>query len=427
MKRYVTFFLALFAVILLIFFAFFKMPNNSNKTENNSSNENQPTQQEISIDEQRSKLMSDAKQLAKGYFYDEAIELLSSDENLVNEETTALAEKYEAKKDALVEYTGDVYHVFFHSLIIYPELAFDGEYTEEGYNMWMTTVDEFKAMLPLLQKKGFVLYDFKEFYETKKDGTVVEKPIYLPKGKKPLILSVDDVAYYEYMKTDGFAQKLVINKKGDVVTKVITPEGKSVLTYDGDVFPIVDQYVKKHPEFSYRGAKGIIACTGYQGALGYRISDLKGNALKKALKEVNAISDRLKETGWHFASHSYTHNNWFQDLTITMDDLKYDTERWKKYIAAGVGDTDIFISPFGMVFTDERYDYLVDQGFKAYCPVSKDQQLYFKGTSVMQGRYNLDGYHMYSDAEYINKTFFDVSKVIDKRRPAPSPIPNPQY
>ena len=52
-------------------------------------------------------------------------------------------------------------------------------------------------MLPLLLEKGFVLYDITELVETAEDGTVTPKPIYLPPGKKPLVLSVDDVSYYD--------------------------------------------------------------------------------------------------------------------------------------------------------------------------------------------------------------------------------------
>ena len=34
--------------------------------------------------------------------------------------------------------------------------------------------------------------------------------------------------------------------------------------------PLIDSFVKEHPDFSYKGAKGIIALTGYNGILGYR-------------------------------------------------------------------------------------------------------------------------------------------------------------
>lgn len=34
--------------------------------------------------------------------------------------------------------------------------------------------------------------------------------------------------------------------------------------------PLLDSFVKKHPDFSYRGRKGILAMTYYNGVFGYR-------------------------------------------------------------------------------------------------------------------------------------------------------------
>ncbi|MFQ9739281.1 MAG: hypothetical protein ACLR06_17395 [Christensenellaceae bacterium] len=34
--------------------------------------------------------------------------------------------------------------------------------------------------------------------------------------------------------------------------------------------PIVEEFVAKHPDFSYRGARGTIFLTGFDGILGYR-------------------------------------------------------------------------------------------------------------------------------------------------------------
>ena len=44
----------------------------------------------------------------------------------------------------------------------------------------------------------------------------------------------------------------------------------TVVTGDYDVVPILDSFIKEHPDFSYHGRKGILAMTGYDGVLGYR-------------------------------------------------------------------------------------------------------------------------------------------------------------
>ena len=178
------------------------------------------------INIKRQALLEKAAKLADGYYYDEAVTLLSSDQTLVNDETKAKADEYQKLKDSLVKYDGQVYHVFFHSLIVYPQLAFDNKgHPADGYNMWMTTVTEFKKMLPLLMKNNFVLYDITQLIQKDTTGKITKKDIYLPKGKKPLVISQDDLSYYDYMAPDGFADKLLINDKGDIVTEVKAPDG----------------------------------------------------------------------------------------------------------------------------------------------------------------------------------------------------------
>lgn len=328
----------------------------------------------------------------------------------------------EEKTIPLVKYDGPVHHVFFHSLIAYTDLAFDNDGQSNGYNYWMTTASEFEKMLPELLSRNYILYDITELIEDDQEnpGKIKKKDIYLPEGKIPLVISIDDVNYYEYMKNDGFATKLVLDEKGDVANEIVTPEGKTIISRKADVMPILDDFVKEHPEFSYNGAKGVIALTGYQGALGYRITDLVGEELEKATEEATKVANRLKETGWKFACHSYTHNQYFKNYTVTMAQLKHDTERWKKYIEPVTGKTNIYISPFGVRFksTDERYRYIVEEGFNIFCPVQKTPELSFYGDNVIMTRFNLDGYSMVNRKDYINETYFNVENVIDDARPA---------
>lgn len=343
-----------------------------------------------------------------------------NDEVLIPEEDNKIEEI--VYKEPLVKYEGPVHHVFFHSLIAYTDLAFDGDSRANGYNYWMTTASEFEKMLPELLDRGYMLYDIEELIEQDpEDSTKIKKKdIYLPEGRKPLVISIDDVNYYDYMKPDGFAERLVLDVDGRVANEIKNENGECIMSRKADVMPILDDFVKEHPEFSFNGAKGVIALTGYQGALGYRITDLEGEELEKAIEEATKVANKLKENGWRFACHSYTHNQYFKNYTVTMAQLKYDTERWKKYIAPVVGDTNIYISPFGVRFktNDERYRYLVDEGFNIFCPVQKQPELSLHdGDNVIMTRFNLDGYSMFKRSEYINETYFNVENVIDKSRP----------
>ena len=308
-----------------------------------------PAQQELL--QARQALLERAYSLAQGYYYTEALALLDQADSLRNPQTEALRQEIAQKQAELVPYEGDqFYHIFFHSLIVDTDRAFDGDYDSAGYDLYMTTVSEFKAMLPKLQAAGFILYDITDLVEFR-DGKAVRREILLPPGKKPLVISVDDVNYYKYMEGDGFAERLDVDETGRVVTVV---DGQP--TYDGDVMPILDQYVAEHPEFSWQGAKGVVAITGYEGAFGYRITDLEDyDAETQAwmLQKTQDVAEALRGSGWQIACHSYTHNQYWSDRTITDQQEQYDIGRWKRDIAPYVGETNIFISPFGVSFADD--------------------------------------------------------------------------
>ena len=366
----------------------------------------------------------ESRKLVLGYFYDEALNVLRSDPELIDETVTDDAisleiAKVELAKNSLVKYEGPFDHVFFHSLIIYPKLAFDKKgHPAQGYNMWMTTVKEFKSMLPQLYKRGYVLYPLNEYISVTSEGKIILKDIYLPPGKKPLVISIDDVNYYDYMKSDGFANRLVVGNDGRVCTEVITPEGKIINTRDGDVMPILDDFVLQHPDFSWRGAKGVIAVTGYEGVLGYRITD---NLPEEAVwqQEVKKIADMLKADGWLFACHSYTHNGYFRDGRLTMAKMKYDTDRWKQKIAPWVGETNIYISPFGWHYSNKNsiHRYLVESGYQIFCPVDISRKITMFDGIMNMPRVNLDGYTMVKRPNFVNEHYYNVSEVLDAERP----------
>lgn len=319
---------------------------------------------------------------------------------------------YVAADQTLVPYTGHVPHIFFHSLIVYPDRAFRSDSLSKGYHDYMITRDQFVRILDGLYERHYVLVDIHSLYSVDTAGHVTKKTLLVPEGKKPLVISLDDVSYYSYMRGRGFAQKLVLDAHKEVATAVVNQKGEVEVTRDGDVVPILDDFVKKHPDFSLGGAKGLIALTGFEGVLGYRTQAGSKNR-DTEIAQATPVIEQLRATGWTFASHSYSHTHAYTLGTIALADVIRDAGRWQREVEPLVGKTDIFVGPFGQIFGehDPRRAYLRSAGFVFFCGVGLDQYFKYFPDHVVMDRVDIDGYRIAHNPKALG-AFFDVGAVM---------------
>ena len=316
------------------------------------------------------------------------------------------------KKDWQV-YRGDIAHVFYHPVITEPKVAFTQEKNQAKGNFdWMITADEFKRSLNELYKHHYILIDPHEAYDLK-GKTVTRKELKLPKGKKPLILSIDDMNYYEYMRGHGYADRLVLDQKQHVVSETKDKNGKVTTSETNDIVPILNQFVKDHPDFSLNGQKGVVALTGYNGVLGYRTNELNNKDYLKRKRDAKKVVKAMKRDGWTFASHSWGHIDF---ANSSYDQIIRDTKRWKNEVEPIIGKTDVFIYPHGAQDRGSKaYQYLVrDEGFKFLAGVGPNNFTDIGNDSVYQDRVAIDGLNLY-DFKYKLKPFLDPSKVYSEK------------
>ena len=357
------------------------------------------------LNARRAEAIARAEELRQQYFYDEAIAALS-DEEIVNEQVEAALAAIRAEKDSLVDYTGDVPHIFFHSLIVYPELVFTDRVTPMGgYNSGFSEKAELEKILPQLYERGYVLYDLDALWEMTDSG-MQRNPILLPPGKTPLILSVDDVAY---AYGDGFAQQLFVDENGELMYRVNNPQGGVDIVPDGDVMGVVDAFVEQHPDFSYRGHKGTIALTGFQGAFGYDYD------IPEQAEQIRTVSAALKADGWNFASHSYTHNrvNNYYGPGCSVEKISYDINKWVDHVVPCIGETRLFIAPFGYRVQQPALQCILDAGFQIYCTVDSKVYNELNPDYALMSRIEIGGYSMTYYRDTLNELFFDVDSVFD--------------
>ena len=370
---------------------------------------------------------AEADRLAASYDYGKAVRLLKGVAGSESQISTIEAAKAAAKR---FPDNTTISHLFYHSLIVDTKRAFASP-TAKGYDDYMATVGEFRAHLEDLYDRGYVLVSPERIGQLDETGTMVPSPIYLPPGKTPLVLSIDDVSYYEYMQSDGFAQRLVVNPRGEVVNDYVDATGQK---HQGryDVVPIVDDFVKRHPDFSYRGDKGTIGLTGYNGVLGYRTSVREYGdtpTTRSEIAKATKVATAMRADGWRFASHSWGHINFTTDSVAS---LRADAQRWRTEVEPIVGETKELIFPFGADISgmtpygeaNPKYALLHNEfGFDYFFPIdtSVPAWMQFSGASLRQARINVDGLSMGRALKNKNSVlwkFIDVKRSIDHSRPS---------
>lgn len=312
----------------------------------------------------------------------------------------------------LVEYDGKVSHVFFHPIISDPQKAYtDNQQQAKGNYDWMVTVNEFNKAIEKLHENNYILIDPHDAYDLE-STPVKRKKLKLPKGKKPLIMSMDDMNYYEYMQGNGYTERLTLNKDNETVAEKKNDQGKMEQSKTNDAVPLLNDYVKKHPDFSYKGQKAVVGLTGYEGVLGYRTNDLEHPNYEKRKKQAKKVADSMKRDGWTFASHSYGHIN-FEDSSD--EQIIEDTKRWKKEVEPIVGETDLFIFPHGAQDRNSTsYNYMIDEaGFKYMAGVGPDNFTSLSNKDIYQDRVAIDGLNLHQ-FKYKLKPFFKPEEVYNK-------------
>ena len=331
-----------------------------------------------------------------------------------------------------VEYNGVVEHLFFHPVIAYPEQAFDGDHMSNGYDDWMVTVGEYTKILQSVYDKGFILVDISDCWSETVDENgqpqMMKNTLYLPEGKKPLIISYDDVNYNLYTLGDGFTYKLIFGEDGKLWSWGLDPQGNEVVSRDLDAITILDKFVEEHPDFSPFGAKGCLSITGYEGILGYRTQTDSENwtpereaERQKEIEAVKPIVAELKRTGWTFGSHTWGH---ISLNSRTYETVTADMQRWFDEVGSLVGPVDTLFYPFGgrldgddVKQTGPAMQWMVDNGFRIFCSVGISSYSKIKNDScaVICDRLHPDGTTLRGSDKVLGwySQFYDARDIID--------------
>ena len=197
-------------------------------------------------------LISQADALVTQYDYDGAIELLdgysgtnAKYKEMVDSKKSDLVK--EQQKLSEIKDVSTIPNLSFHVLMADASRACNKDVSGEYaglYNKNFVSVEEFSRILNQLYTGNYVLVDFDSFIYSNVglDGnaTFGTKSIYLPQGKKPVMITETMVNYFEYMvdpdkdgkldgKGHGFANKLVVDANGDIKAAYVDSNGQELI------------------------------------------------------------------------------------------------------------------------------------------------------------------------------------------------------
>ena len=279
-------------------------------------------------------------------------------------------------------------HLTLQMLIADPSRAFNDKQFSYSFTRNFLTTTEFSSILEKLYTGGYVLVNVEDVFALEQvDGGVIynSKTIYLPAGKKPLILTQTNVNYHTYLTDSdgdklpdgggkGFASKLVFDENNQLTCEYVDASGQTH-TGNYDMIPILNQFVKEHPDFSYQGAKAVIAVTGYDGLFGYRTNSEAerhfGTADYEAqIETARQIGQKLTEDGYELACYTYENKAYG---SFTTKQVEADLSGWTNEVTRILPDVKIFayaqnsdIASEGSFYNDQRFTILSDAGFSIF-------------------------------------------------------------
>lgn len=392
-------------------------------------------------------LLSQAALPAAGFDYDGAIAILNTftGDNEKFPEIRNRIQQYESAKEKLIPWDdpSQIANLSLQLLIADPLRAYKHDVYKNSFNRNFITTEEFSAILQQLYNNGYILVNLEDIVTAEVlengDTTYKNKTLYLPAGKKPLMLTQTNVNYNIYLVDGdgdklpdrygcGFASKLLLDESGEFTCQMVNSNGETV-TGAFDMVPILEAFIKEHPDFSYQNARAVLALTGYNGLFGYRThEDAKkqfGEAeYQAAVQDAGKVAEALRNRGYTLACYTYE-NIAYGDKSATQ--IQADLNDWNNEVVPIIGNTEILVYAqlsdisSEKVYSGEKFNLLQNYGFRYYLGFCNDGVPWINATDacVRQGRIMLTGYNLTKNPGWFTG-LFDATQVLDKTRPAMS-------
>ncbi len=441
------------ALFLILSFIVGSVSNAITVMRNKDSQAQQEAQQQASAadaaEAQFKRLMAEAESLVDGYDYDGAIEKLegyTGDNEKFRQQIDAKRAELSNAKNQLTEIkdVSSIANLSFHVLMADPSRACNkdvsGAELSGSYNKNFVSVEEFSRILNQLYAANYVLVDFDSFITSVPgvDGnsSFFSKSIYLPQGKKPIMITETMVNYFEYMvdpdkdgKLDGtghgFANKLVVEANGEIKASYVDANGQTMVG-NYDLVPVLEAFIQEHPDFSYQGARAILAVTGSEGVFGYRTNTAYVARFGQAfydneVTEAKKVVEALRDKGYTIASYTYSNQDYRKMNTLQ---IQAEIKNWNDQIVPILGqvDTIVFARASDIeAYSGTTFNVLYNDGLRFFLNSGSSPRVDVNTTFIRQTRLMVTGESM---AWYSSQfsDYFDCNVVLDLASRGSTPV-----
>ncbi len=338
----------------------------------------------------------------------------------------------ERTPESILNWNGPVEHIAIKPLIADHERAFDGDRYAAAADRDLLLVTEFQRILEKLYAKGYVLVDGRSFVSD--DGKARSVPY--PEGKKPLCLVLDDFFSSEARVESGIAARLDLDDEGRIVGVVRDRNGTERADRLFSAIGVVEDFIDKHPDFSFNGATGTISVVAMNGLFGYPLTEDQDRHWREdavaygftTLRDietdfeinrakVDALLMTLNSRNWRIANGSYTR---LAMDRASLQSIANDIAKVEATVVPVTGKLDILHYPFGIhaEYDKSKTTLLAKNGYTV---------LSGYGTSIYSNQGNgyvyvsktlLSGQALRNPRKSGVRRFFSTSEVIDSgKRP----------
>ena len=348
------------------------------------------------LEREAATLMSEARALAATYDYEGAIEKISTFSGDLAQfpSLTAQQQEYEVEMGLLVQWedNAEIPNLVFNILVEDPDLLPDAN----DYKQNLST-QAFSNILQQLYENDYVLIGLDGIL----DG-VDPRPVMLPAGKKPIIITQKIVSYPDYTvgtngaankKGVGIANKLLLDENGNITSEYVDETGQA-RTGAYDLVPILEAFIYTHPDFSYKGARATLAVSGYNGLFGYQVQAGAKETLGEAVyqQEVSAarkLVQALRAAGYEIACGTYSNLSYGN---ATEEEVLADIDKWNTEIAPILGVVNTFVyarnsdlTGANTAYSGAKYASLQQAGFTRFLTTKNKVWLNYSDEYIRQG------------------------------------------